>query len=266
MGQHFLADGRILSRIVAAAEIEPQDLVLEVGPGTGALTRRLTGRGARVVALELDPQLAADLPARLGNPPNLTVVECDARSLDPALVLQQDSAGYKVLGNLPYYAANPIIRRFLESAHKPRLMVVTLQQEVAQTMTAKPGKMGFLSVAVQYYADVRMVCSIPPRAFRPPPKVTSAVVRLDVRTDPPVDVSDTPAFFSLVRAGFSAPRKQLRNSLAQGLRAPTATVSQLLAESDLDGSRRPATLCLEEWAAIFSTWEQLGQFGSPGLR
>lgn len=256
----------MLNRIVAAAGIKPQDLVLEVGPGAGALTRRLVERGARVVALELDPRLAADLPARLGNPPNLTVLEGDARTWDPGLGLGKNHGSYKVIGNLPYYAANPIVRRFLEAPSQPCLMVITLQQEVALTMTAAPGKMGFLSVAVQYYADASLVCTVPPRAFRPPPKVTSAVVRLDVRPRPLIDVSDTSEFFSLVRAGFAAPRKQLRNSLAQGLRAPAADVTELLTNSNIDGSRRPATLSIEEWADIFTTMARLEQLGSLSLR
>ncbi len=254
----------MLNRIVATAEICPEDLVLEVGPGPGALTRRLVECGAHVVAIELDPRLRAELSARLGNPPNLTVVEGDARRIDlESLVGPQ--AVYKVAGNLPYYAANPIIRRFLEARVQPRLMVVTVQKEVAQAMTAVPGQMGFLSVAVQYYATARLVCAIPPRAFRPPPKVTSAVVRLDVRDAPPVAVADREAFFALVRAGFSSPRKQLRNSLAHGLGLPTASVGQILTSLDLDGTRRPATLSLEAWALVYGAWEQLRNVESSGF-
>ena len=124
MGQHFLIDGRVLKRIAAAAELVPQDLVLEIGPGTGALTRHLVSSGASVTAIELDPYLAAALPERLGNPPNLTVVEGDARTLDLNPLLGSVAA-YKVVGNLPYYAANPIIRRFLESVPPPRLIVAS---------------------------------------------------------------------------------------------------------------------------------------------
>lgn len=256
LGQHFLIDGRVLNRMVASAEVSPRDLVLEIGPGPGGLTRRLVETGAQVVAIELDPRLCAELPARLGNPPNLTVVEGDARNFDLESLVGPQTV-YKVASNLPYYAANPIIRRFLEARVQPRLMVVTVQKEVAQAMTALPGQMGFLSVAVQYYATAKLVCTIPPRAFRPPPKVTSAVVRLEVRDTPPVAVADRAAFFDLVRAGFSSPRKQLRNSLAHGLGLPTASVGQTLASLDLDGSRRPATLSLEEWALVYSAWEQL---------
>jgi len=235
-----------------------QDLVLEIGPGTGALTRCLVASSARVIAIELDSNLAASLPGRLGNPPNLTAVEGDARTLDLGPLLGSE-ASYKVVGNLPYYAANPIIRRFLELDTQPRMIVATLQEEVAHTITAAPGKMGLLSVAVQYYATAQLICTVPPQAFRPPPKVTSAVIRLDIRDDPAVNVDDANGFFGLVRAGFSSPRKQLRNSLSHGLGISTEVVSELLTNIDLDGSRRPATLCLEEWALVYHSWLRFGQ-------
>ena len=264
LGQHFLADGRVLSRIVKAAEIASQDLALEIGPGKGALTRRLVDRAAHVVAIELDHHLAATLPDRLGNPPNLRVIEGDARTVD-LKSLVGPHAVYKVLGNLPYYAANPIVRRFLEAANQPELMVVTLQEEVARSMAAAPGKMGFLSVAVQYYADTKVVCTVPPGAFRPPPKVLSAVLRLDIRPVPAVNVTEEEAFFALVRAGFASPRKQLRNSLAHGLGVTPADVTHLLDSLDLDGSRRPATLSIGEWASICGAWELQDKVGNPGL-
>ena len=162
---------------------------------------------------------------------------------------------YKLVANLPYYAASPIIRRFLEADRKPELMVVMVQREVAQTMTAAPGKMGLLSVATQYYARPSLVCDVPPEAFNPPPKITSAVVRLEVRPEPAVAVADRDAFFALVRAGFSAPRKQLRNSLSHGLGVPGAEVGEFLEGLDLDGSRRAETLTIEEWAALYRGWE-----------
>ena len=265
MGQHFLVDSRVLARIVNAAEVGPEDVVVEVGAGRGALTRKLVERGARVIAVEIDPDLAATLAERLGNPSNLTVVEGDARKLDIG-ELAASGTRYKVAGNLPYYAANPIIRRFLEAERQPTLMALTLQEEVARNMAAAPGKMGFLSAAVQYYATAKVVCKVPARSFRPPPKVTSAVVRLDLLPKPAVDVDDGPAFLEVVKSGFRAPRKQLRNSLAQGLGAPAAEVDAVLTSAGIDGSRRPATLSLDEWAAVYNAWEGRGTIGSPGLR
>ncbi len=265
LGQHFLADTRVLARIVNAAEVGPDDLVVEVGPGRGALTRKLVERGAQVIAVELDSGLAASLAERLGNPANLSVVEGDARKLDLGELVDAGTV-YKVAGNLPYYAANPIIRRFLEAQHPPRLMVLTLQEEVARNMAAAPGKMGFLSAAVQYYAAAKVVCKVAPRSFRPPPKVTSAVVRLDVLPAPAVEVDDGPAFLEVVKSGFRAPRKQLRNSLAKGLDAPAAAVDAVLNDAGMDGQRRPATLSLDEWSAVYNAWKGRRIIGSPGLR
>ena len=253
LGQHFLNDGSILDRIVEAAGLTADDTALEVGPGLGALTSRLVQRAGRVVTIELDPALAAALPARLGNPANLTSMTGDARSAD-ITELVGPGIPFKMLANLPYYAANPIIRRFLESPPHPQLMVVMVQREVAQTMVADPGKMGILSVAVQYYARPSLVCDVPPQAFHPRPKVSSAVVKLELYAKPPVAVADPPAFFDLVRAGFSAPRKQLRNSLSRGLGAPPEQTAELLESVDLDGRRRAETLSLEEWTALYHSW------------
>lgn len=252
LGQHFLVDGRILNRLLTAAELTPADVVLEVGPGRGALTRQLLRRAGRVIAIELDAALAAALPARLGHPAHLEVVNADARTVDLAALLD-GATPYKVIANLPYYAANPILRRFLEmdAAYRPQLLTVMVQREVADSIAAAPGRMAMLSVAVQYYAVPRLICAVPPAAFRPPPKVASAVVRLDLRPQPAVAVADSAAFFALVRAGFAAPRKQLRNSLGQGLRQPGSAIDPLLAAAAIDGRRRAETLSLEEWAALY---------------
>ena len=248
LGQHFLADSNILNRIVAASGLSGDDVALEVGPGRGALTRRLVERAGTVVAVELDPHLAAELPRRLSNPPNLQVVTADARTVN--LVDLVGDAPYKVVSNLPYYAANPILRHFLESDTPPDTCVLMLQKEVAQSITARPGRMGLLSVAVQCYADARTVCSVPPRAFRPPPRVSSAVVRLDVKPHPAIPRQEAEGFFAVVRAGFSAPRKQLRNSISQGLGVTGEEAGRLLAASEIDGTRRPGTLTVEEWVRV----------------
>ncbi len=257
LGQHFLADSNILRRIVAAADLDSDDLVVEVGPGSGVLTRPLARQAGQVIAVEIDSALAAALPGRLGNPPNLTVIQGDARTVE----LPELAAGkrpFKVVSNLPYYAANPILRHFLEGPARPSLMVVMVQREVAANIVAQPGKMGLLSVAVQFYATARQVCTVPPRAFRPPPKVSSAVVRLDLLPAPAVQVDDRQAFFDLVRAGFAAPRKQLRNSLAHGLSIPGSAAEDVLKTAGVSGQRRAETLSLEEWAQVYRAWELCG--------
>lgn len=252
LGQHFLTDGRIASRIVAAAAPDRADTVLEIGPGAGALTRRLVAAAGQVVAVELDAALAEALPQRLQYPLNLSVICADARTLDIAAAI--GGHPYTVVANLPYYAASPIIRRFLEAAAPPRRLVVMVQREVAQAMTAPPGAMSLLSVATQFYAAASVVTQAPPRAFRPPPRVASTVVKLLVRPTPAVSVPGRDAFFALVRAGFAAPRKQLRNSLMQGCAAPAETISDILNAAGIDAQRRPATLSLAEWAALDAAW------------
>ena len=253
LGQHFLTDSRVANRIVSAADLTRDDTVVEVGPGSGILTRRLVERSGRVVAVELDADLAAKLPARLAEPENLVVHKGDAREVDVEELLGSGAA-YKVVANLPYYAAAPIIRRFLESSTPPRVMVVMVQREVGEAMTAKPGAMTLMSVATQFYARASTVVHVPPRAFRPPPKVSSTVVKLDVFHEARLSVGDTQCFFDLVRAGFAAPRKQLRNSLMQGSGAPADAVASVLQDAGIDGTRRPATLSIEEWGLLDKVW------------
>lgn len=249
LGQNFLVDRRVLARIVDAAELSPTDQVLEIGPGRGILTERLAESAGRVTAVELDDALVERLSARFADRPSVRIVAGDARTVEVGELLDV-SAGYKLVANLPYYAATPIVRRFLEMDDGPSLMVVMVQREVARAMTASPGQMSLLSVATQLYASPRIIASVPPRAFRPPPKVTSAVVRIDVYDRPALRLRSEREFFDLVRAGFSARRKQLRNALSQGLSLPTADVERLLARAGIDPKRRAETLSLAEWGSL----------------
>ena len=255
LGQHFLVDQGALRRVLAAGDVEPTDVVVEVGPGTGLLTKLLAETGARVVAVELDRHLAARLSHDLGGFPNVEIIHADAREWDPAEL----DAPYKVVANLPYYAATPIVRRFLESPRPPSVMVVTVQREVAQSMTAAPGKMRLLSVGVQLYGSPRITGYIRPGSFSPPPKVTSAIVRIDVHPRPALPLEDTESFFRVVRAGFSGPRKQLRNSLGHAFELTGAQTEELLLEAGIDYSLRAEALSLEEWGRIHAV------FGEQGL-
>ena len=257
LGQHFLADGRIAERILNAAQLDSHDVVIEVGPGKGALTRRLIQRAARVMAVELDQVLARELPGRLDSPANLAVIEGDARTLNME-ALELTGLNYKVVANLPYYAANPITRHFLESHIPPGLMVIMVQREVAEAMSAAPGRMSLLSVATQFYASAELVFTVPPASFRPAPKVSSAVVRLKRKPVIALERTDITPFFDLVRAGFSAPRKQLRNALTHGLKWDSEPVSNALHKADVDGRRRAETLTLEEWLTIFRVFSDSG--------
>ena len=252
LGQHFLKDSRIAKQIVEAAIPGPDEIVIEVGPGTGSLTRLLAERFGRVIAVEIDHRLSDLLTTDLSDLPRVQVVTGDVREFPPQALLKSHGgqlpgkrAGYKVVGNLPYYVASPIIRHFLESDCKPTKMVVMVQKEVAENMVAKPGKTGLLSLAVQVYGAPSIVIRVPASKFRPKPKVNSAVVAIDVYPEPLV--SDPARFFNLARAGFRAPRKQLHNSLVQGLETEAEVVRSALDRIGIDGRRRPSTLTIEEW-------------------
>ena len=253
LGQHFLVDDRVLKRIVSAAEPASTDTVVEVGPGLGILTKALAQRAGWVIAVELDPKLASALEQSLASLANVTIVNADILESDPEALMKEArdnvEAGYKVVANLPYYIASAVVRHFLEAELKPRLMVVMVQKEVAQAIVAQPGDMSLLSVSVQLYGKPSIVDYVPPRSFYPPPKVSSAIVRIEVYERPAVE-EDVARFFDVVRGGFTAPRKQLHNSLAQGLKILPAEAAALLERAGISQKRRAETLSLEEWARV----------------
>lgn len=257
LGQHFLVAPGVLERIAETADVSPDDTVVEVGPGLGALTEVLARRAGRVVALELDGALCEALQAHFAGSPHVQVIHADALEA-PLDGLVPGGGPYKMVANLPYYAATAIIRRFLEAAHKPSVVVATVQREVAQGMAAPEGKRGLLGVATQFYGAPRVAFAVRPGSFHPPPKVTSAVVRIDVHPSPPVNVPSEAAFFALVRAGFAAPRKQLRGGLANALRLPASEVERGLSACGVDSTRRAETLSMAEWAALCRAGTEAG--------
>ena len=253
LGQHFLVSGRILGRIVRAAALDPDDVVVEVGPGRGILTKELARRAGRVVAVEVDEALADYLTETLDEYRNVEIVRADAREVEIDSLVPVETP-YKLVANLPYYAGSPIVRRFLEAPNKPELIVVMMQREVARNMTAAPGDMSVLSVRTQLYGEPRIVSSVPPSAFRPAPKVTSAVIRIDVYREPALALDSTERFMGLVKAGFSSPRKQIHNCLRQTLGPPYERVEDMLGEAGIDPTRRPATLSLSEWGTLYEAY------------
>ncbi len=250
LGQNFLVDKRFLSKIISASEISPLDTILEIGAGKGILTRELARSARQVVAVEIDPWLVSGLNLRFASSDNINIVEGDARYIDYDELLSSINR-YKLVANLPYYAASPILRKFLESEKKPSLIVVMVQKEVAENMTAKPGNMSLLSVATQLYGNPKIIASVPPKAFRPSPKVTSAILRLDVYTKPLLDLECTKPFFFLVKAGFSSKRKQIHNCLKQSLAISSESVMAILDRAKIDAQRRPQTLSLSEWGSLY---------------
>lgn len=252
LGQNFLADPVALGRIVAAAELSSDDLVVEVGAGVGTLTRLLAEHAGRVVALELDNGLVGILREELADLSNVEICHGDVLGFSTA---EFPHRGFKVIGNLPYYITSAVLRHFLAHLPRPELMVVTVQREVADRIVAGPGQMSLLAVSVQFYGQPRVVTRVPAGAFYPAPKVDSAVMRIDVGEDPAVSLEegiDEAWFFRVVRAGFSQKRKMLRNSLSAGLTLSPAAVGALLEAAAVDARRRAETLNLEEWARVAS--------------
>ena len=257
LGQHFLTDPNILRKIVEAAELSPESVVLEIGPGPGMLTRRLVEAAGRVVAVELDEGMVRLLRGEYSHLPNLKLVQGDILQLDPAVLIgDAESSGlesplaYTVVANLPYYITSAAIRHVLEANPPPLRLVLTVQREVARRIVAQPGDMSLLAVSVQFYGRPRIVAKIPAGAFVPPPKVDSAVVRIDTCSQPQVDVPDVEAFFRVVRAGFGQKRKQLKNALGAGLGLPSDHVAEVLLRAGVEPNRRAQTLSLAEWACL----------------
>jgi len=185
---------------------------------------------------------------------NVAIVNADILDLDPAQLIPKQT-GYKVVANLPYYIASAVLRRFLEASLKPKTMVVMVQKEVAEAIVAEPGRMSLLSVSVQFYGQPQIMDYVSARCFYPPPEVDSAILRIDLYPQSALAVADEKGFFKLVRAGFTASRKQIVNSLAQGLDMPKTEVLSLLAKANIISQRRAETLTLEEWGVLWRVFK-----------
>lgn len=258
LGQNFLVDERVAARVVAAAELSPDDVVLEVGPGLGALTRHLAAAAARVVAVELDQRLLPVLQHTLADVHNVDLIHGDILELEPTALLPR---AYKVVANIPYYITSALLRHLLEADIQPSLMVLTVQEEVARRIVAKPGDMSLLAVSVQLYGRARIVGRLKAGAFYPRPKVNSAIVQIDLspQARPSLGVTDVDLFFRVAKAGFGQRRKQLHNALTRGLGRPRAEIDAALVQAGIDPRRRAETLALEEWAALTMAFVSTGQ-------
>jgi 16S rRNA (adenine1518-N6/adenine1519-N6)-dimethyltransferase len=243
LGQHFLVDRPSLEAIMEAATVQPEDTVLEIGPGLGVMTRPLTRLAARVIAVETDPILAGLL--RRDAPDNLEVVEQDILEFD----LRRLPAGYKVIANIPYYLTSKIFRLLVESPNPPAIMSMLIQKEVAERITAAPGKLSLLALSVQYYGRPELVRIVERHKFWPPPDVDSAVLRVTLTG--PAFKADPPKLFRLMKAGFGEKRKQLKNSLAGGLNLSSDLATELLASAKLPPTARAQELDLKSWERLY---------------
>ena len=252
LGQNFMVGRHAIEQVIAAADLTGEDSVLEIGPGLGTLTGRLLECAGQVVAVELDQQLVQVLGELLGDQPRLRIVAGDILETNPATLFDTP---YKVVANIPYYITSAVLRHLLEAPVRPTVIVLTMQREVAKRIVERE-RLSLLAVSVQFYGAPRIVARIPPGAFHPPPKVDSAVLRIDVFPEPAVAVKDTDAFFRVVKAGFSAPRKQLRNALSNGLRLPAANMERALRNAGVDPRRRAETVSISEWRDIQEALEE----------
>lgn len=258
LGQNFLVDKKALHKVVEAAEVGADDIVLEIGPGLGSLTRVLAEIARQVITVEIDARFIPPLKEVLASFNNVQIVQGDILSLNPTelLTIQAKSASeYLVVANIPYYITSALFRHLLETDQKPARLVLTVQREVAERICAGPGDMSLLALSVQVYGQPHIAVHIPAGGFYPPPKVDSAVVRVDLYPEPKIQVSELPAFFRLIKAGFSQKRKTLRNALSGGMRWDPSLAAQILEAAAIDPMRRAETLSLEEWGHLVTIYQ-----------
>jgi 16S rRNA (adenine1518-N6/adenine1519-N6)-dimethyltransferase len=256
LGQNFLLDENALQQVVSAANVSPQDDVLEIGAGLGSLTRHLALCAHSVVAVEVDQSLIQALNQVVSQYSNVRVVQGDILTLDPAGLQLLDN--YLVVANIPYYITSALIRHLLEANLPPIRLVITIQEQVAERICSAPGDMSLLALSVQVYGQPTIIARIPAGAFYPPPNVNSAVLRIDRYASPFIPSDHLQSFFQLTKAGFSQKRKTLRNSLAAGLHQPPSAVEKLLTEANIDPMRRAETLSLPEWRHLSALYLDLG--------
>ena len=249
LGQNFLFDENVLARIVDAAELSPLEPVLEIGPGLGSLTRLLAQTAASVTAVELDQRFLPILAEELAFFANVRLIYGDILEQNLDALFDQP---YKVAANVPYYITGAILRHLLSAKQKPTCLVMTVQKEVAERITAVPPKMSLMAVSTQLYGEAEIINTIKAGAFWPRPDVDSAVIRLQLYAEPLLPFAQEESFFKLVRAGFSQKRKQLKNNLQQ-LGYNQAEISAKLDTAAVDGRRRAETLTLSEWITLFQS-------------
>jgi len=260
LGQHFLINSGVLKKITAAADLTPSDIVIEVGPGPGVLTAELIKKAGYVIAVEVDSSMVALLKESFWEAPNLSLITSDILEVDPLELIRQESSRfpeslktaskYKLVANLPYYITQPIIRHFCEATVKPQSLVIMVQKEVAKNIVAQPGDLSIMAISVQFYGKPQIIDYVPAANFYPVPKVDSAILKIEMYDKTAVEVTSEKNFFKTVKAGFCAARKQVANSLSQGLDIPKAEVVSLMQAAGVNPQKRAEALSLLEWAKL----------------
>jgi 16S rRNA (adenine1518-N6/adenine1519-N6)-dimethyltransferase len=248
LGQNFLIDEEALMTAVDAAQIQPGDHILEIGPGLGTLTRVLAQRAEKVISVELDKKMLLPLKEVLSPYKNVEIINRDILQVN----ISELMGGHKflIVANIPYNITSALIRHILESETTPSVCVLMVQKEVAERICAKPGNLSLLALSVQLYGSPSIISIVPASSFDPAPKVDSALIKIELFATPQVKKSVIPKLFRIAKAGFGQKRKKLRNSLSSGLAISTEACEELLIKSDIDPQRRAQTLSLEEWNAI----------------
>jgi 16S rRNA (adenine1518-N6/adenine1519-N6)-dimethyltransferase len=252
LGQNFLVDSNLRDRLAEAAVVTDEDEVLEVGAGVGTLTIALADRCRRVIAVELDARFIPALEEVLAGRDNVEIVAADILRFDMASRFPQ--GGQVVAGNIPYSLTGALMRKLLDRPPRPRRLSLVVQREVAERWTAASGA-SLATVAVQVFAEPRMVFTLPASAFSPEPRVDSALVELDVRDQPAIVVEDMNAFFGLVESVFQYRRKQLGGALGRISGTGSTNASARLRAAGIDAARRPQTLSLDEWEAVYTAFK-----------
>ena len=250
LGQNFLIDESVLTDIVEGAEVNNEDLVIEIGPGVGSLTAKLLCKAKRVVSIELDNDLIPILETELGEEPNFTLIHNDALKVDFNEIIGEEKS-VKLVANLPYYVTTPIIARLLKEDYKFKSLTIMIQKEVAERIDAEPNckEYGALSLMVQYYCNTKIIRRVPPSCFIPRPKVDSIVIRLDKLSEPRVNVKDEKLMFDIIRNSFNMRRKTLWNGV-KFLGLPKESLENAFEKANIDPKRRGETLTLEEFASL----------------
>jgi len=259
LGQNFLTDKNIIDKIIDAADISEEDLVIEIGPGIGVITKEAAERAGKVISVEIDKNLIPILQETLKDFNNIEIINKDILKTNLNEIVEQNETinsqrvkGVKIIGNLPYYITTPIIMKILEDGVKADSVTIMMQKEVADRIKATPGgkDYGAISIAVQYYCNVVTVSNVPREVFVPQPKVDSTVLRLDIRKEKPVELLNENVFFACIKAGFGQRRKTLSNSLSGVCGLPKEETLKALEEAGIDPVRRAETLSLEEFALL----------------
>ena len=250
LGQNFLTDESVLTDIVEGAEVNNEDLVIEIGPGVGSLTAKLLCKAKKVVSIELDNDLIPILETELGEEPNFTLIHNDALKVDFNEIIGEEKS-VKLVANLPYYVTTPIIARLLKEDYKFKSLTIMIQKEVAERIDAEPNckEYGALSLMVQYYCNTKIIRRVAPSCFIPRPKVDSIVIRLDKLSQPRVNVKDEKLMFDIIRNSFNMRRKTLWNGV-KFLGLPKESLENAFEKASIDPKRRGETLTLEEFARL----------------